>query len=288
MKRLIMKSQRSSMISVFRVALLIAIAIMPAGFASASDVKFAGEIVKLVAPVTLRYRTVDGAYSKITLETRTWVNKDSETTVVEAEFEVSAKSINGALHWNIDLVKLKQGSTEFSGSVPVITLQRVTDNKGRVKRDTISYPLLKKLGKPEPLPGSDFYRSLNSTARRQGGTLLVLPDKPLNEGDLLYTVNARDMFTLPVEGLTTSGGSEGRIRGATKYQGRDALVVEILGALTVKGASIDLAGDVRGYRIIDQETSLLLASVTSLVLVGKIHGEKGGITLTRSVNSRLK
>ncbi len=288
MKRLIMKSQQSSMISVFRVALLIAIAIMPAGFASASDVKFAGEIVKLVAPVTLRYRTVDGAYSKITLETRTWVNKDSETTVVEAEFEVSAKSINGALHWNIDLVKLKQGSTEFSGSVPVITLQRVTDNKGRVKRDTISYPLLKKLGKPEPQPGSDFYRSLNSMARRQGGTFLVLPDKPLKEGDLLYTVNVGDAFTLPMEGLTTSGRSEGRVKGGTNYQGRDALVIEISGTVTVKGESINLSGDVRGYRIIDQETSLLLTSVASLELTGKIHGETGGITLMRTVNSRLK
>ena len=138
------------MISVCRKFLLIALAVMPAGFASASDVKYVGKILKLDGPVTLRYQPVDNAYRSITLETRTWVNKDSETTIVVAEFEFDAKSISGELVWNFDLVKLKQGSTELSGSVPVITLQRVTEGKGRVKRDTISYPLLKKLGKPEP------------------------------------------------------------------------------------------------------------------------------------------
>jgi hypothetical protein len=82
--------------------------------------------------------------------------------------------------------------------------------------------------------------------------------------------------------------SRGHIKGATKFQGRDAIVVEITGTMAIAGPAVELASDIHGYRIIDRDTRLLLASVARIELVGKIDGKTSGITLTRSVSTQLE
>jgi len=281
-----MCSFRSISLSSLTAALLA----MPLGHAAASDLEYAGTINKLAAPVTLRYGAVQDAYTALSVETRVWVNDKSKTTVAKAEYEYDVTLRGTNLHWDIDLTKLTADTKTFGGHAPVINLRKVTDTKGQPKAHAyaFSFPLLKAQGRPEPKPGSALYDLMSKAAKSQGTTLPVLSDKPLREGDLLYTIKAADAFDLPLKAMATTGVTQGRILGTTKFQDRDAVVVKVVGAMAIKGPQIILASDINGYRIIDRETGLLLASVVRIELDGKTHGKKSGITLTKSVLTRLK
>jgi hypothetical protein len=140
---------------------------------------------------------------------------------------------------------------------------------------------------PQPRPGSDFYRFLNTVTQRQLRTVPQLSDKPLKQRDKLYEMTAQDIFALPLPGLNAQGGIEGRILGATQFQGQPGLVVGVTGELTLKSDIVDLAGKINGHRVLDRKNGMPLKSLEILELNGTINGKKGGIILKRSVSITL-
>jgi hypothetical protein len=253
----------------------------------AAETEYEGLIEKLFDDVRLEYAAVKKGTGEVVLQTKVWVDSDTHSTTTKADIEFSSRLVGRELHWRIATSRLVRGDDELTGAAPVIEINRVTDTRGHGISNQISFPLYTEQGRPQPRPGSALYRFFNTVTQRQLRTMPRLSDKPLKQDDKLYEMKAQDIFALPLPGLNAQGGIEGRILGATQFQGRPGLVVGVSGGLTLKSDIVDLTGEISGYRILDRKSGLPLKSLEILELNGTINGKKGGIILKRSVSITL-